>query len=151
MFFLNVNLHSDLAPNLKWLNLITRGNYVFMCISLDETQAFLKRTILNEVCIFSNKEQGSTVDVGRTQLRVSRVSTKLSTQGKSYHWFVYLPVTVLGMVPHTRENLSKSTLNEWTNKQTNHSFAVNHQGFFFILINANYLAVDKNSNWSGKL
>lgn len=34
------------------------------------------------------------------------------------------------MVPHTRGNLSKSMVNEWTNKQTNHSFAVNHQGFF---------------------
>lgn len=55
MFLLNVNLYLDLDPNLKLLNVITKSNYVFMCISLDETPAFLKRTILNDVCFFSPK------------------------------------------------------------------------------------------------
>lgn len=71
MFLLNVNLYLDLAPNLKLLNLITKSNYVFMCISLDETQAFLKRTILNDVCFFSPKWQDSAVHVEETQFRIS--------------------------------------------------------------------------------
>lgn len=71
MFLLNVNLYLDLAPNLKLLNLITKSNYVFMCISLDETQAFLKRTILNDVCFFSPKRQDSTIYVGGTQFHIS--------------------------------------------------------------------------------
>ena len=66
-FHLNVNLYLDLAPNLKLLNLITNSNYVSLCISLDETQAFLKKTIFNDVYIFNPKRQDSTVYVGETQ------------------------------------------------------------------------------------
>lgn len=54
---------------------------MFMCISLDEAQAFLERTILNEVCIFSNNRQDSTIRVGGTQFGIREVSTKLSTRG----------------------------------------------------------------------
>lgn len=71
MFLSNVNLYLDLAPNLKFLNLITKSNYVFMCISLDETPAFLKRTILNDVCFFSPKRQDSMVYAGGTQFHIS--------------------------------------------------------------------------------
>lgn len=70
-FLLNINLYLELAPNLKLLNLITKSNYVFMRISLDETQAFLKRAILTDVCIFSPKRQDSTVYVGGTQFNIS--------------------------------------------------------------------------------
>lgn len=78
---LNVNLYLGLAPNFQWLNLVTKNNYVFMCISLDDTQAFLERTILNEVCLFSNNRQDSTVHAGGTQSSIREISTKLSTGG----------------------------------------------------------------------
>lgn len=63
----NVNFCLDLAPNLNLLNLITESKYVFVCISLNDTQGFLKRTIFNDVCSFSPKRQDSTVYVGGTQ------------------------------------------------------------------------------------